>query len=100
MVNDYSDSERGKETRCRHMGYSFRLAVRVLLYASSHRQDSTLLYNTLLCLKIHRHIIMMDRVIKVANCYFNSSLYLLKVQASLPTGRSGVASKLPDVLIC
>ena len=27
-------------TRCRHMGYSFRLAARVLLYASSHRQDS------------------------------------------------------------
>ena len=24
-----------KETRCRHMGYSFRLAARVLLYASS-----------------------------------------------------------------
>ena len=30
-----------KETRCRHIGYSFRLAARVLLYASSHRQDST-----------------------------------------------------------
>ena len=30
-----------KETRCRHMGYSFRLTARVLLYASSHRQDST-----------------------------------------------------------
>ena len=30
-----------KETRCRHMGYSFRLAARVLLYASSHRQDNT-----------------------------------------------------------
>ena len=29
------------ETRCRHIGYSFRLAARVLLYASSHRQDST-----------------------------------------------------------
>ena len=28
-------------TRCRHMGYSFRLAARVLLYASSHRQDNT-----------------------------------------------------------
>ena len=28
-----------EETRCRHMGYSFRLAARVLLYASSHRQD-------------------------------------------------------------
>ena len=30
-----------KEIRCRHVGYSFRLAARVLLYASSHRQDST-----------------------------------------------------------
>ena len=39
MVNDHSDSER--ETRCRHIGYSFRLAARVLLYASSHRQDNT-----------------------------------------------------------
>ena len=29
------------ETRCCHMGYSFRLATRVLLYAPSHRQDST-----------------------------------------------------------
>ena len=29
------------ETRCRHMGYSFRLAIRVLLYALSHRQDNT-----------------------------------------------------------
>ena len=32
MVKDYSDSERG---------YSFRLSARVLLYASSHRQDNT-----------------------------------------------------------
>ena len=30
-----------KETRCRHIGYSFRLAARILLYASSHRQDNT-----------------------------------------------------------
>ena len=35
MVKDHS------ETRFRHIGYSFRLASRVLLYASSHRQDST-----------------------------------------------------------
>ena len=40
MVNDHSDSER-KETRCRHMGYSFRLTARVLWYTRSHRQDST-----------------------------------------------------------
>ena len=30
-----------EETHCRHMGYSFQLAARVLLYAPSHRQDST-----------------------------------------------------------
>ena len=30
-----------KETRCCHIGYSFRLAARVILYAPSHRQDST-----------------------------------------------------------
>ena len=30
-----------EETRCHHMGYSFRLTARVLLYAPSHRQDST-----------------------------------------------------------
>ena len=30
-----------KETRCRHIGYSYRLTARVLLYAPSHGQDST-----------------------------------------------------------
>ena len=30
-----------KETCRRHIGYSFRLTARVLLYAPSHRQDST-----------------------------------------------------------
>ena len=30
-----------KETHCRHIGYSFQLTARVLLYAPSHRQDST-----------------------------------------------------------
>ena len=38
MVKDHSARE---ETRCRHMGYCFRLAARVLLYASSHRQANT-----------------------------------------------------------
>ena len=40
MVKDHSDSKR-EETRCRHMGYSFRLATKVLLYASSPQQDNT-----------------------------------------------------------
>ena len=38
-----------KETCCRHIRYSFRLTTRVLLYAPSHRQDSTyhsLCYNS------------------------------------------------------
>ena len=39
MVKDHPDSR--EETHCRHIGYSFRLAARVLLYASSHRQDNT-----------------------------------------------------------
>ena len=30
-----------EETCCRHIGYSFRLAARVILYASSHRHDNT-----------------------------------------------------------
>ena len=30
-----------EETCCPHIGYSFRLAARVLLYGSSHRQDNT-----------------------------------------------------------
>ena len=29
------------KTRCCHIGYSLRLTARVLLYAPSHRQDST-----------------------------------------------------------
>ena len=30
-----------KETRYHHIGYSYRLTARVLLYAPSHRQDNT-----------------------------------------------------------
>ena len=40
MVKDHSYSV--EETRCRHyMGYSFRLAARDVLYASSHTHDNT-----------------------------------------------------------
>ena len=39
MIKDHSISE--KETCCHHIGYSFRLTARVLLYAPSHRQNST-----------------------------------------------------------
>ena len=40
IVSDYFDNERGNLLPP-HMSYSFRLAVRDLLYAPSHRQDST-----------------------------------------------------------
>ena len=30
-----------EETRYSHMGYSFRLAANILLYAPSHRQNNT-----------------------------------------------------------
>ena len=30
-----------KETHCRHIGYSLQLTARIILYAPSHRQDST-----------------------------------------------------------
>ena len=30
-----------KETRCHHIGYSYRLTAMVLLYAPSHRQGNT-----------------------------------------------------------
>ena len=30
-----------KETCCRYIGYSYQLTVRVVLYAPSHRQDTT-----------------------------------------------------------
>ena len=36
MVKDHSDSEKGN-----HIGCSYRLTARVLLYAPSHRQDNT-----------------------------------------------------------
>ena len=39
MVNDHSDSEKGNPLH--HIGYSFRLTASVILYAPSHRQDST-----------------------------------------------------------
>ena len=40
MASDISTQIAREETRCRH-SYSFRLTARVLLYAPSHRQDST-----------------------------------------------------------
>ena len=45
-----------KETRCRHIGYSYRLTARVLLYALSHRQDNTYHGLCYTSRNIHRYI--------------------------------------------
>ena len=46
MVKDHSDS---KETRCHHIGCSFRLAARVLLYASPLlKNDITNIYTEII----------------------------------------------------
>ena len=42
-VKDHSAREK---TYCHHIGYYFRLAASVILYAPSHRQDSTLLHQS------------------------------------------------------
>ena len=41
MASDMTTQIAIEETRCHNMGYYFRLAARVLLYASSHRHDNT-----------------------------------------------------------
>ena len=41
FIYGYMASDIWLRTRCRHIGYSYRLTARVLLYAPSHRQDNT-----------------------------------------------------------
>ena len=59
-----------KETRCHHIGYSYRLTARVLLYAPSHRQDNT--YHGL-CYTSHGALAG-TRNRKTKNCLFNHTL--------------------------
>ena len=54
-----------KETRCRHIGYSFRLTARVLLYAPYHRHDNTyhgLCYMTSVFIKENCNFILSGNV--------------------------------------
>ena len=60
-----------KETRCRHIGYSYRLTARVLLYALSHRQDSTyhgLCYTSRGALVGTRNIVARSRLSLIFGC--------------------------------
>ena len=73
-----------KETRCRHMGYSFRLTTRVLLYAPSHRQDSTyhgLCYTSRGALAGTRNRVhpMKDRSVPIATKIYNFIPYSIYV---------------------
>ena len=77
MVNNHSDSVR--ITRCCHIGYSFRIAARFVLYAPSHRQDSAyhdLCYNTRgamggtinVCVYVCMYVLMYDYIYVLFVC--------------------------------
>ena len=65
-----------KETRCRHIGYSYRLTARVLLYAPSLRQDNT--YHGLCYINIEGR--------KEGNVLFNDALntFYLRLYGMIP----------------
>ena len=62
-----------EETRCRHMGYFFRLAARVLLYAKSHYFNIILFACHVYKSQTELHFNML-RVIHIFKCYIE--LYL------------------------
>ena len=76
-----------KETRCRHIGYSYRLTARVLLYAQSHRQDNTyhgLCYASRGALAGTRNSSMGSKCIfylklELKSCYYGASAWFLLV---------------------
>ena len=75
-----------KETRCHHIGYSYRLTARVLLYAPSHRQDNTyhsLRYTSRGALAGTRNIVKQNTHSKTTTCT-NMSRYPLSEPAINP----------------
>ena len=104
MVKDHSDSREREETRCRNMDYSFRLATRVLLYAPSHRQDST--YHSL-CYTSRVWYICMHRdmyffLLRICSAALSISLTRLKQGTMQPfrgrVGGGGVEGPMDMVL--
>ena len=79
-----------KETRCRHIGYSYRLTARVLLYAPSHIQDNTyhgLCYTSRGALARTRNSTMGITMVSVLNVMIkkpaeNSTIYKMKLYSS------------------
>ena len=64
-----------KKTRCRHIGYSYRLTARVLLYAPSHRQDSTAHITAFVTpVVVFRLEVDIIRIKKEENVLFNDAL--------------------------
>ena len=62
-----------EETRCHHMGYSFQLTARVLLYAPSHRQDST--YHNL-CYTSLEHWLERERALWVLEMHVSLNMII------------------------
>ena len=76
-----------KETCCRHIGYSYRLTARVLLYAPSHRQDNTyhsLCYTSRGVLAGTRNSVTTDTELKkIKKILTNWTLLLTKIREIL-----------------
>ena len=74
-----------KETRCRHIGYSYRLTARVLLYAPSHRQDNTyhgLCYTSRGALAGTRNSSMGSIVIKATELFIHISQIMCSIKGT------------------
>ena len=69
-----------KETRCRHICYSYRLTARVLLYVPSHRQDSiyhSLCYTSCGALVLSQRIILCYIVCSSISFQFTINIHSL-----------------------
>ena len=79
-----------KETRCRHICYSYRLTARVLLYAPFHRQDNT--YHGL-CYTSRGALAVMRNSLNVLSESLNNYYYLKRIagcHSLVPSSRNSV----------
>ena len=70
-----------KETHFRHIGYSYRLTPRVLLYAPSHRQDNT--YHSICYTSCGAWLSRLRRMLKKRNCDFTLLAFFFFLLRSL-----------------
>ena len=92
-----------EETRCSHIGYSYRLTARVLLYAPSHRQDNT--YHSL-CYTSHGALAGMKNqnqnkvyIVLYEETKTNKTVYLLHYLVKIKLSFKMYRKKMPSCVI-